>query len=237
VNVFNLVKTHPDAVGQPPGADPYIFVAEGFWQSPEHRRIQVQSYYHDFLGRDIDPNDAHNVSEREYWVNQFLLAGAQETDVIRGFFISPEYLYKHRSGAGLADALNDNLLLDMASSTHLNDWSGRLANLDASRAAVRDQVFVMPEDYKATLTANLPAYTDETRTSGVLADAVASNEYRRQVLTRFYLAFVQRPGTDAEITGFLALQDTSGKVLSLGTMAEMMLGSPEYRKNALQSEV
>lgn len=37
--------------------DPYQVLAKGFWESREHRYREVESYYHNFLGRDLDLNN------------------------------------------------------------------------------------------------------------------------------------------------------------------------------------
>src|SRR5262249_23032449 len=118
VNVLNTVKADPGAdplhLGRAAGIDPYMYVTQGIWQSAEHRRREVESYYHNFLGRDLDLNNAQDVADREYWVNQFLLVGAEEADVIRGFLTSAEYLFQHRADASLADSLNASLLAGAA---------------------------------------------------------------------------------------------------------------------------
>ena len=63
-------------------------VVQGFWNSQEHRWRQVESYYHDFLGRDLDVNSAINRNERQYWEDRLLFQQFTEADVIRGFVTS-----------------------------------------------------------------------------------------------------------------------------------------------------
>jgi FG-GAP repeat/Cadherin-like domain/Putative Ig domain len=241
-NVFNLVQTsaqtNPLNLSVPAGTTAYQYVADGIWQSQEHRWEEVETYYQDFLGRPLDLTNAYNLSERQYWTNQFLFAGATEEDVIRGFLTSPEYLYDHRADASLANALNTNLPSGAATTADLQTWTSDLSALDAQRASIQNQTFATPEDYVAQLsTANLNALDNETAKTGVLFDMLSSNEYQQAALNSFYQAFLRRAGTQAEEQALLGLKDSKGNLLSLGAIAEMILASPEYRSNAVNSEV
>jgi hypothetical protein len=69
------------ALGQ--GAAPFD-VSRGFWESPEHRGLQVDGYYASFLGRPATP------SERASAVDAFL-RGADETAVVQQIVTSPPY--------------------------------------------------------------------------------------------------------------------------------------------------
>jgi hypothetical protein len=211
-------------------------MAKGFWESQEHRWREVESYYHTFLGRDLDLNNPQNLQERAYWTNQFLSYGAQEADVVRGFLTSAEYLFKHRGDASLTDVINADLLAGTASPDHLTQWRQRIGDLEAQRAAARNQSLLAPEAYKAALPA-LAAFDDEAGKRGVLFDALASDEYAQQAVASFYKAMLRRTGTGAEIQVWVALHDSSSGQLTLGTIAELVLASPEYRKNAAASEV
>jgi FG-GAP repeat/Putative Ig domain len=224
-NVFNAVQTNPQQLGVTAGTDPYLYVAQGIWDSQEHRWDEVETYYQDFLGRTLDLTNAHNLSERQYWTNQFLFAGATEADVIRGFLTSPEYLYDHRADASLANALNTNLLSGVATTADLQTWTTDLSALDAQRASIKDQTFATPEDYVAELsTVNLNALDNETAQTGVLFDMLSFSEYQQAALNSFYQAFLRRAGTQAEEQALLGLKDANGNPLSLGAIAEMMLG-------------
>jgi FG-GAP repeat/Cadherin-like domain/Putative Ig domain len=241
-NVYNLVQTgaqaNPLNLPVPAGTAAYQYVADGIWQSQEHRWDEVQTYYQDFLGRTLDLTNAHNLAEGQYWVNQFLDAGATEEDVIRGFLTSPEYLYDHRADASLANALNTNLPSGLATAEDLQTWNADLSGLDAQRASLANQTFATPEDYTAQLSAaNLDELDNETAQTGVLFDMLASNEYQQAALNSFYQAFLRRAGTQAEEQALLSQKDANGNPLSLGAIAEMILASPEYRTNAVNSEV
>ncbi len=221
----------------PPGTDPYQYVADGIWQSQEHRWDEVQTYYQDLLGRTLDLTRDNNVAEGQYWVNQFVFAGAAEEAVIRGFLSSPEYLFNHRTDASLANSLNTNLLKGMATSADLQTWTAALSALDAQRAAIQNQTFSSPETYMEQLSSNLGALDDEATGKGVLFDMLGSAEYQQGVLSSFYQAFLRRAGTAAEKQALLAQIGPNGNPLSLGTIAELMVASPEYRTNAVKSEV
>jgi FG-GAP repeat/Cadherin-like domain/Putative Ig domain len=240
--IFTIVQpgsgTNPLNLDSPAPTDPYQYVADGIWQSQEHRWDEVETYYQDFLGRTLNLNNAYNLSERQYWTNQFVYNQATEEDVIRGFLTSPEYLYDHRADAALANALNMNLLSGSATSADLQTWNSDLSALDAQRASIQNQTFATPEDYKAQLSAsNLDALDNETAQTGVLFDMLRSSEYQQAALDSFYQAFLRRAGTPAEEQALLSQKDANGNPLSLGAIAEIMLASPEYRANAVNSEV
>ncbi len=234
-NVFTTVQTNPQLLGIAAGTDPYLYVAQGFWNSQEHRQDEVMTYYQDFLGRTLDLSNPYDATALAYWTNHFLLLGWQEADVTRGFLTSPEYLYDHRADASLANALNTNLLSGVATTADLQTWNSDLSALDMQRAAIQNQTFATPEDYKAQLSADLGALDDETAKTGVLFDMLGSSEYEQAAVQSFYLAFLRRSSTPSEVQGWLAQRDASGNPLDLGTIAAMMLASPEYRTNAANS--
>ncbi|HYT93187.1 MAG TPA: SdrD B-like domain-containing protein [Gemmataceae bacterium] len=72
-------------VGRLLGGESRKEVAAEVWASPEHRTLQVDRFYQQFLHR--DGGDAG----RAFWVGVFL-SGASETDVAVGFLTSQEYL-------------------------------------------------------------------------------------------------------------------------------------------------
>ena len=234
-NVFTAVQSNPQLLGVAVGTDPYLYVTQGFWNSQEHREDEVMSYYQDFLGRTLDLSNPYDATALAYWTNHFLLLGWQEADVIRGFLTSPEYLYDHRGDASLANALNTNLLSGVATTADLQTWNSALSALDAQRAAIQNQTFATPEDYQAQLSADLGALDDETARTGVLFDMLGSSEYEQAAIQSFYPAFLRRSSTSSEVQAWLAQRDASGNPLDLGTIAAMILASPEYRTNAANS--
>jgi Cadherin-like domain/FG-GAP repeat/Putative Ig domain/Domain of unknown function (DUF4214) len=240
-NVFNQVQTgaqaNPLNLPVPANTDAYQYVADGIWDSLEHRRNEVETYYQDFLGRTLDLSNAFDAQGLTYWTNQFK-NGATEEQVIRGFLSSAEYLYDHRNDASLADALNTSLLGGSATAPDLQIWKSDLSPLDAQRASIQDQTFASPVEYQAQLSAaNLALLGNDTATTGVLVDMLSSSEYQQAALNSFYQAFLRRAGTPTEEQTLLGLRDGNGNPLSLGAIAEMMLASPEYRTNAINSEM
>ncbi len=187
-NVLTQLEINPQALGLPSGTDPYLYVTQGFWNSPEHRQDEVETYYQTFLGRTLDPNNPADAAGLQYWVNQFLIAGATEATVVRGFLTSPEYLYDHRADPSLANTLNTNLLSGVATTADLQTWTNLLSALDTQRAAIRNQTFATPEDYKAQLSADLVYLDDENAGGqGVLLDMLGSSEYEQAAVRNFYL--------------------------------------------------
>ena len=155
--------------------------------------------------------------------------------MIRGFLTSAEYLYDHRADPSLAGTLNTSLLAGNATAADLQSWTNDLSALDAARAALQNQTFSSAVAYKTALSGNLNILDDETAQTGVLFDMLSSTEYEQRALDSFYVAFIHRAGTQAEVTTWL--NAPSGNPLDLGTIAEMMLSSPQYRANAVSSEV
>jgi hypothetical protein len=229
-NVLNLTGVLPSI------NSPYAYVADAIWQSPEHRWDEIDTYYQDFLGRSIDPSSVTNNNERQYWANQFAFNGLTEEQVIRGFLISPEYLYDHRNDASLTQSLITSLLTTGASSSDVQAWSSALSALDAQRAAIQGQAIASPAAYQAALVSNLGALDNEAPNTGVLFDMLGSKEYRQAGLTAFYQAILRRTATAAELQTWLSAPSGTSQSLSLGTVAVSILGSQEYQTNAVNSE-
>ncbi len=78
-------------------------VAQGIWDSPEHRGIEVVQYYQTYLHRTPGPGEV------AIWVNAFA-AGAGETDVQIAIVSSPEYAADHPTSAGYVAALYQDAL-------------------------------------------------------------------------------------------------------------------------------
>jgi hypothetical protein len=102
-------------------------VAAGFWESAEHRGIEVDQFYATLLGRAADP------AGRAGWV-RLLMAGASEQQVEIAFLSSPEYAAKHPSDALFIEGLCANVLGRPASPAEVLAWEQALQSM--SRAAV-----------------------------------------------------------------------------------------------------
>ena len=103
-------------------------VAAAFWDSPEHRGIEVDQFYQSLLQRAADPTG------RAGWVNS-LLAGEAEQAVEVSFLSSPEYAAKHPNDALFIGGLYANVLGRAASPAEVLGWEQSL-QAGASRAAV-----------------------------------------------------------------------------------------------------
>ncbi len=64
-------------------------VATFFWESAEHRGLQVDEYYQNYLNRSPDANG------RAFWVNRMLAGISNETGVQLGLLASVEYVAAH----------------------------------------------------------------------------------------------------------------------------------------------
>src|SRR5262249_49637374 len=125
-----------------------------------------------------------------------------------------------------------DLLGGTATAAHLSDRSSRLAALDGQRTAAQNQSAATPEAYSAQL-AGLGALDDEAHQTGVLFDALNADEYRQRAVGSIYQAIMRRAGTAAELQYWVSVpKPYTSQPLDLGTIAEMMLSSLEYRKNA-----
>jgi hypothetical protein len=96
------------------GVSPQAVVA-AFWESAEHRGLQVDIFYQTLLHRAADPTG------RAAWVNA-LLAGASETQVELGFLTSFEYQSEHLGPTLYTVGLYLDVLGRAPSATELASW-------------------------------------------------------------------------------------------------------------------
>jgi uncharacterized repeat protein (TIGR01451 family) len=125
-------------------------VAQGIWESPEHRGVQVDALYRQLLHR---PADA---AGRAYW-GGLLLAGQSEEQVEAGILASPEYARSHPDAASFVSGLYADVLgraLDGAGAAY---WEGLLQS-GANRAAVAAGVLASPEAEGLGLARDYAAY-------------------------------------------------------------------------------
>jgi uncharacterized delta-60 repeat protein len=96
-------------------------VAQGFWESPEHRGIQVDGFYQTYLHRPADPNG------RAGWVAA-MVGGMSEIQVIHAFLASAEYQSQHQSDAAFVDGLYANVLGRQETAAEQAGWIQFLQN-------------------------------------------------------------------------------------------------------------
>lgn len=108
-------------------------VAQGFWNSPEFRSIEVDNYYAHYLNRAPDPQGL------AYWENQ-LLSGVPEEQVMVGFVSSPEFFTDADSAnAVFVQDLYLDLLGRQPAATEQAAWVVQINN-GMSRADVADSL-------------------------------------------------------------------------------------------------
>jgi uncharacterized delta-60 repeat protein len=117
---------------------PRAQVAQGIWESVEHRGQQVDGFYATYLHRTADP-DGH-----AFWVQAFL-GGASETDIAVGFLTSDEYRLAHPDTASFVNALYGDILGRVPDPVGLAVWPA-LAESPAGRSAVARGILTSVED-------------------------------------------------------------------------------------------
>ena len=137
-------------------------LAQAFWESPEHRTLEVATYYHTLLQRDPD---AAGLTQ---WV-QMLENGESESAVEYGFLSSHEYLNNNPSVSAFVGALYEDVLGRPVSVAEIELWQSQIFG----------SVFVRTSDFveKAGLFA-----------SGILDSAEAS----KYLIELDYSQFLQR---------------------------------------------
>jgi hypothetical protein len=119
---------------------PRLQVARAVWESPEHRGLQVDDYFHRFLHRDPDPVG------RAALVGAFL-AGANETAVETGILSSAEYQAAHVDDTAFVKGLYGDVLGRAPDAAGQAAWLAYL-QAGASRAQVVQLFLSTREAYK-----------------------------------------------------------------------------------------
>jgi hypothetical protein len=116
-------------------------VVQAFWNSPEHRGLEVSSYYQTFLHRSAGP------AEEAGWV-ALLLSGVPEAVVVQGFLGSPEYQALYSSATDYVESLYVNLLGRTADPAEVAGWVSALNTGALTRAQVASGFLSSNESYK-----------------------------------------------------------------------------------------
>jgi hypothetical protein len=103
-------------------------VASAFWESVEHRGLEVDHFYQSLLNRPADPEG------RAGWVN-WLMSGATEQQVEGAILASAEYAAAHPTNALFVEGLYADLLGRAASAGEIQGWT-QLLQTGTSRVAV-----------------------------------------------------------------------------------------------------
>jgi hypothetical protein len=94
--------------------------SRGFWESPEHRGLQVDQLYATYLHRGAD------AAGRAAWA-EALLHGLPETEIARLFTLSPEYQAAHANNAAFVTGLYADVLQRAGDPTGIASWQAFLA--------------------------------------------------------------------------------------------------------------
>jgi hypothetical protein len=114
-------------------------VAQAFWESPEHRGLQVDALYAQYLHRAAD------AAGRAAWVNA-LRGGMSLDDVLALFLTSPEYASAHSDSASFVSGLYSDVLGRAGRAEEIGAWQAQLDG-GLSRGAVVQAVQTSPESY------------------------------------------------------------------------------------------
>ena len=141
-------------------------VVDDFWQSPEHRGLEVENDFETFLHR------AGSATEIAGWVNVFL-AGASEAAVAQDFLLSPEYQNAHASDAAYVTGLYNDVLGHAPDPTGEAIWLQQLQNGE-SRADVAQAFLTSPEADTALVTLYYTTYLRRSPGAGEVQGWVAA---------------------------------------------------------------
>jgi autotransporter-associated beta strand protein len=100
-----------------------------FWNSVEHRGMQVDQFYQRLLNRVADPRG------RTYWMSELMRTG-NEAFVTVGFVTSTEYRNRHASNQAFVQGLFQDLYGRQASARDTGFWVGKLNDGDQTRRSV-----------------------------------------------------------------------------------------------------
>jgi hypothetical protein len=112
-------------------------LADGFWRSAEHRALEVNQFYGEFLHRAADS------AGRAFWTST-LLTGASELDVMRGILSSTEYTASHSSDTAFVNGLYGDVLSRGSDPAGQAAWLQALAN-GTSRGTVAQMFLTSAE--------------------------------------------------------------------------------------------
>jgi hypothetical protein len=114
-------------------------VATRLWNSPEHRALQVDSYFRTLLDRQADD------AGKAHWVGT-LLSDASEVEVVHALLTSPEYQGHHSSDAEFVTDLYARLLGHAPDAPGLAHWQ-QILQTGAGRDSVIDGILLSTESF------------------------------------------------------------------------------------------
>jgi hypothetical protein len=156
----SVLKRAPDAAGlafwvnRIQSGETYQDVATAFWQSPEHRGLEVDSYYQTFLNRAAD------AAGRAFWINEMTSGLMGELAVQANFLTSNEFLASHATPAAFVSALYVDFLGRAPSISEQAGWEGFLAANGPATTTIA--IEASAEAYTRVLDAYYTTYLNRT---------------------------------------------------------------------------
>lgn len=135
-------------------------VATGFWQSAEHRGVEVDTYYQTFLNRAAD------AAGRAFWINQLTSGAMTELNVEFSFMTSVEFVNIHPNPGAFVTALYVDLLGRSPNISEQATWEVVLQNQGAGTVVI--DILTSAESYTHIITGYYQTYLNrDPDTSGL----------------------------------------------------------------------
>ena len=180
-------------------------VATLFWQSAEHRGIEVDAFYQAILNRPSDPTG------RQVWVTN-MLNGMSEETVIAGFLTSTEFLQANPPQTQFIAGVYQTMLNRAPDPAGVSSWLAVLA--------------ARPGTTPGPLSSVDEAYVTGAQRLRVAQAIVNSDERNRILVESFYSDYLHRPADPDGENSWVQQLDTS--VATDAVVAETFLSSSEY---------
>jgi hypothetical protein len=131
-------------------------IAQQFWDSPEHRGVEVDAYYRLFLHRFADDGG------RTFWVNELVSGAMNEVQVETKFLSSPEYMnmLSHSTSLLYINGLYLDVLGRLANADDLTYWENVQQTFGAE--AVATGIVTSAEAYTDVLSADYVRFLNRT---------------------------------------------------------------------------
>jgi autotransporter-associated beta strand protein len=168
-------------------------VAAAFWNSAEHRGLQVDQFYATYLHRAAD------APGRALWVSA-LLGGASEADVAVGFLASDEYSQAHADTAAYLAGLYRDVLGRAPDPDGLGNWM-RAAQAGMSRAAMADAFLTSREVFLQIVDGYYAGYLGRAGGAAGIAGWADALQSGRLTPDQVALAFLTSAEFDARAVG------------------------------------
>jgi cyclophilin family peptidyl-prolyl cis-trans isomerase len=211
-------------------------VAQGIWDSPEHRSNEVEQFYEEFLGRPSDP------AGKAFWVNAFNTWGTEQLEAVGFLTATPEFQNLHSGDTNFVDALYQNINARTADSAEVSYWVNQLTGGETPVQTASSFVFGQEAAtalvdafyadflHRAPDTASLQMYVNDLTSQSTSPDDVAvqvlsSNEFFNRVANQAP-AITSAAGTTftAGTAGSFTINTTGGPTASISETGALPSG-------------